>query len=163
MRFGGGHALRPSTPDGRIKVNDQVVWINCVPPDGVPRRYQAFSGESLLQVLQRHKTPGIFDDCEGGDPENQMQPYQVPVDFYSAGVSCAQCSVHIPNPWFDKLNRKPNSETVRLSTREQGNSSFVRLACCIQVRPELNEMVCVVGQNRTVNSDLFAGDDHTAF
>ena len=52
--FGGGHALRPSTPDGRIKVTDQIVWINCVPPDGVPRRMAGYAGESLLQVLERH-------------------------------------------------------------------------------------------------------------
>jgi len=30
----------------------------------------AFSGESLLQVLERHQMPGIHADCEGGDKEN---------------------------------------------------------------------------------------------
>ena len=52
--FGGGHALRPATPDGRIKVTDQIIWINCVPPDGVPRRMAGYAGESLLEVLERH-------------------------------------------------------------------------------------------------------------
>jgi len=92
-----------------------------------------------------------------------MQPYQVPYDYFSAGVSCAQCSVHIPNPWFDKLNRKPNIEQQQLQKRADANSSFSRLACCVQVRPELNEMVCVVGQNRSVNSEWFNGDDPNAF
>ncbi len=87
--FGGGHALRPSSPDGRIKVTDQIVWINCVPPDGVPRRMAGFAGESLLEVLERHQTPGIWADCEGGDKEGSMRPHQVPIDFYSAGVHCA--------------------------------------------------------------------------
>ena len=36
------------------------VWINVVPPDGVPRRIAAFSGESLLDVIQRNNVPGIF-------------------------------------------------------------------------------------------------------
>mmetsp|Transcript_40887 Transcript_40887/g.53570 ORF Transcript_40887/g.53570 Transcript_40887/m.53570 type:complete len:163 (+) Transcript_40887:99-587(+) len=161
--FGGGTALRPSTPDGRIKVTDQIVWINCVPPDGVPRRMAAFAGESLLEVLERHSTPGIWADCEGGDKENSMRPYQVPVDFYSAGVHCAQCAVHIPNPWFDKLNRKPDTEVRRLTTREEGNSSFVRLACCVKVRPDMNEMVCVVGNNRSTDGEWFGGDNPQAF
>ena len=42
------HALRPTNENGRIKVTDQIVWINVLPPDGVPRRYSGFSGESLL-------------------------------------------------------------------------------------------------------------------
>ena len=131
----GGHALRPSTEGGRIKVTDQIIWINCVPPDGVPRRMAARAGESLLQVLERHVTPGIWADCNGGDQEMQMKPFQVPYDSYSAGVHCAQCAVHIPDPWFEKLNNKPSTEVRRLDTREEGNTSFVRLACCVQITP----------------------------
>ena len=123
----------------------------------------AKAGESLLEVLERHRTPGIWADCEGGDKENQMRPHQVPIDFYSAGVHCAQCAVHIPNPWFDKLNKKPETEERRLTTRDEGNSSFIRLACCIKVRPDMNEMVCVVGNNRSTNGEWFAGDDEKAF
>jgi hypothetical protein len=36
------------------------VWINVVPPDGIPRRCGAFSGESLLDVITRNNIPGIF-------------------------------------------------------------------------------------------------------
>ena len=43
------------------------IWVNVVPPDGIPRRIAGFKGESLLQVLQRTHTPGIFADCGGGD------------------------------------------------------------------------------------------------
>ena len=92
-----------------------------------------------------------------------MRAHQVPYDFYSAGVYCAQCAVHIPNPWFDKLNTKPSSEEYRLDVREEGNSSFTRLACCVKVRPDMNEMVCVVGQNRSANGDWFQGTDRDAF
>ena len=70
VMFGGGHALRPATENGRIKVTDHIIWINCVPPDGVPRRMAARAGESLLEVLNRHKMPGIHPDCDGGDNEN---------------------------------------------------------------------------------------------
>ena len=81
--------MRTAVEGGRIKVVDQIVWINVLPPDGVPRRYAAYNGESLLDVLQRHNTPGIFADDNGGDGENQMKPYQVPYDYYSMGVKTA--------------------------------------------------------------------------
>jgi hypothetical protein len=70
-----------------------------VPPDGIPRRVGAYSGESLLDVITRNNVPGIFRkhsykvnyqfiaDCNGGD--NELKPYQIPVDFYTSGVSCA--------------------------------------------------------------------------
>ena len=85
------------------------------------------------------------------------------MDFYSAGVHCAQCAVHIPNPWFDKLNKKPETEVRRLVSRDEGNSTFVRLACCVKVRSDMNEMVCVVGNNRSCEGEWFAGTDPQAF
>ena len=91
--FGVGSSLRPSDPDGRIKVTDQIVWINVVPFDGVPRRIAGFSGESLLDVMQRCHIPGIYPDCNGGDKEGSMEPFQIPYDYYSMGVTCAQCSI----------------------------------------------------------------------
>ena len=92
-----------------------------------------------------------------------MRPHQNPVDFYSAGVGCGQCAVHVPDPWFEKLNKKPLTEERRLTSRDEGNTSFVRLACCVKVRADMNEMVCVVGNNRSTNGEWFAGDDSTAF
>ena len=68
--FGGGHAMRPTNPDGRIKVTDHLVWINYIPFDGEPRRIAARYGESLLMALERHRVPGIWADCNGGDQEN---------------------------------------------------------------------------------------------
>ena len=68
--FGGGHAMRPTKADGRIKVTDHLIWINYVPFDGEPRRIAARSGESLLMALERHRVPGIWADCNGGDQEN---------------------------------------------------------------------------------------------
>ena len=148
----GADVLRPDVEGGRIKVTDKIVWINAVPPDGVPRRMAATSGESLLEVMKRHDIPGMFPDCDGGDKENSMQSHQIPVDFYSAGVHCAQCSVHISDPWYDQLNKQPITEQRRIEKRDLGNSSFTRLACCVQIRPELNEMIVVVGDNLSESS-----------
>ena len=85
-----------------------------MPPDGVPRRYAAKSGESLLSVLERHRTPGVYADCGGGDQEHTFAPYQVPYDYYSAGVSCAQCQVMISDPYHSKLNKMPSTEQEAL-------------------------------------------------
>ena len=87
--FGGGAALRPATPGGRIKVNDHIVWINVVPPDGVPRRLAGFAGESLLEVMERNHVPGIHNDGRGGDREDTMRSHQIPYDYYSMGPYCA--------------------------------------------------------------------------
>ena len=155
--------MRPKVEGGRIKVTDHIVWINVIPPDGVPRRIQATSGESLMMAMKRSKVPGMAPDCDGGDKENSMESYQVPFDWYSMGVSCGQCSVHIPDPYFDKLNKKPSTETNRLDSRSSPNSQYARLSCCVQVRPELNEMIVVVGNNKSTNGDWFTGDDPDAF
>ena len=86
--------MRASTPDGRIKVTDHIIWINAVPADGVPRRMAARAGESLLEVLERHRMPGIWADCAGGDQENSMRVHQNPIDFYTKGVHCAKGDFH---------------------------------------------------------------------
>ena len=75
MRTFGAAVMRPTTEGGRIKVTDHMVWLNVIPPDGVPRRHAGFSGESLLSVLTRSRTPGIFSDDGGGDKEKSMAPY----------------------------------------------------------------------------------------
>ena len=49
----GAAVQSPAVEGGRIKVTDNMVWLNVIPPDGVPRRYGCFSGESLLSVLVR--------------------------------------------------------------------------------------------------------------
>jgi ferredoxin len=150
----------------RCKKNECIigvcsVWINVVPPDGVPRRVAGFSGESLLDVIQRNKIPGIFADCNGGD--NELKPYQIPVDFFTSGVSCAQCSIVIPDPWYDKCNKTLSFEQTRMLRNNAAQSSNSRLACCIQVRAELNEMICVVGNNRSTGGEFFTGHDPDAF
>ena len=69
------------------------IWVNVVPPDGIPRRVAANKGESLMDCLFRNRVPGFYPECLGGDPEHTMEAYQVPYDYYSMGVSCGQCQV----------------------------------------------------------------------
>ena len=69
----------------------------------------------------------------------------------------------VSDPFFDKLNPKPSTEKRVLERAASSYSENSRLACCIQIRPELNEMICVVGSNRSVDSDWFSGKDGDAF
>lgn len=75
QRSFGADVMRPANEGGRIKVTDHLIWVNVVPPDGVPRRLSGVKGESLLECMKRHRVPGIHPDCDGGDKENQMTPY----------------------------------------------------------------------------------------
>ena len=61
------------------------------------------------------------------------------------------------------LNKMPETEVRRIESRDDPNSSFMRLACCVQIRPELNEMIVAAGENRTANGEWFAGDDPNGF
>ena len=139
------------------------VWVNVVPPDGIPRRLAANSGESLLDVLERHDTPGIFADCKGGDLEHTFAPYQVPFDYYSAGVSCGQCHVMIADPYASKANPMPSTEQRAMDRVVGAQHANSRLACCVQIRPELNEMIVVVGDNRSAEGDWFQGGKADSF
>ena len=78
-----------------------------------------------------------------------MKPYQVPYDFYSAGVRTGQDAVHIGNPWFDKLNPKNSEELRVLEKRSAAHTRFTRLASCVRIMPDLNEMIVVIGNNRS--------------
>ena len=39
----------------------------------------------------------------------------------------------------------------------------MQLSCCVQLRPELNEMICTVAPNRSANGEWFGGDQPDAF
>mgnify|MGYP006120195369 FL=1 len=92
-----------------------------------------------------------------------MKPYQVPYDYYSYGVTCAQCHVHVSDPFLGKLNPMPSTETKALFRAGSAQSAGSRLACCIQIRPDLNEMVVSVADNVSHDGDWFQGKDPEAF
>ena len=56
-----------------------------------------------------------------------------------------------------------SSETTVLQKAAGTYDENSRLACCIQIRPELNEMIVVVGNNRSSDGDWFSGKDPSAF
>lgn len=85
------------------------------------------------------------------------------MDFYSSGVSCGQCQVMIPDPFYDKLNKVLSFEERAMMRSQMASASYSRLACCIKITPELNEMICVVGNNKTSGGDWYSGTEPDSF
>tara|TARA_B110001450_G_C17286538_1_gene345685 strand:- start:96 stop:308 length:213 start_codon:yes stop_codon:yes gene_type:complete len=69
----------------------------------------------------------------------------------------------VSDPYHSKLNPTHSSEQKTLQRAADTYDENSRLACCIQIRPELNEMVVVVGSNRSQDGDWFSGKDPNAF
>lgn len=92
-----------------------------------------------------------------------MASYQVPYDYYSAGVSCGQCHVIVSDPFAGMLNKVPSTEKKAMDRVASAQHANSRLACCVQIRPEVNEMIVVVADNRAGNGDWFQGEDPEAF
>lgn len=43
------------------------------------------------------------------------------------------------------------------------SSTYSRLACCVRVTPDMNEMICVVGNNQSTGGEWFTGHVDDAF
>lgn len=86
-----------------------------------------------------------------------MAPYQIPYDYYSGGVSCGQCHVVISDPFAEKVNSMASSEKRAMDRVVSTQHANSRLACCLQIRPELNEMIVVVAENRSAEGEWFQG------
>ena len=57
----------------------------------------------------------------------------------------------------------PSTERRALDRGTYATEDTSRLACCVQLRPELNEMIAVVGQNRSAEGEWFTGSNRDAF
>ena len=92
-----------------------------------------------------------------------MKPHQVPVDYYTHGVGCGQCQVVIADPHFDECNKVLSFEEIRMLRSPTNLATNSRLACCVRLTPNLNEMICMVGHNREQSGEFFTGSDPGAF
>ena len=61
--FAGG----PVSYSGRLRVVDEIVWLNVIDRSGLPKRMAAYEGQSLISVLQKQSATGIYNMCDGGD------------------------------------------------------------------------------------------------
>ena len=79
------------------------------------------------------------------------------------GVSCGQCHVFINEPYFKLLNPSPSTEDRTLTRNASTNSVNSRLACCVKITPQLNEMIVTVAFNRSSDGDWFGGQCAESF
>ena len=61
----------------------------------------------------------------------------------------------ITDPYASKLNPMPSTEKRAMDRVVEGQHANSRLACCVQIRPELNEMIVVVADNKSSEGDWF--------
>lgn len=69
----------------------------------------------------------------------------------------------ISDPYISMVNPMPSTEQKAMDRVVHTQHTNSRLACCIQIRPELNEMIVVVGENRSADGDWFQGGKADSF
>ena len=76
---------------------------------------------SVMEGAVQNNIPGIDADCGGS-------------------MACATCHVYIDDKWFDKLEKKDESEEDMLDMAYQPNK-FSRLSCQLIVSNELDGLI----------------------
>jgi len=79
------------------------------------------SNMSVMEGAVQNNIPGIDADCGGS-------------------MACATCHVYVNEKWFDKLEKKDESEEDMLDMAYQPNK-FSRLSCQLLVSDELDGLV----------------------
>jgi hypothetical protein len=109
--------------------------------EGSIRRVPGWPNEPLNSTFNRHLVSGFHASCNGGDISRKYS------DDTIAGTStnppeCGKCHVVVSDPWFSYM--KPKIHSVEMDTLEKTNTSVFptsRLACCISLKPWMNEMI----------------------
>jgi ferredoxin, 2Fe-2S len=97
-----------------------VIHLKFVQEDGVCQFVETPLGTSLMEAARRARVVGIEAACGGS-------------------LACGTCHVHIPEPWFSRLEPPGEIETEML---EYGIhvQSISRLSCQIPLSDSLNGM-----------------------
>lgn len=87
------------------------------------------NGYSLMEGAIKNGVPGIVAECGGG-------------------LACATCHIYISAPWKDKLN-PPEEDELAMIEFASAVTEDSRLACQIEVGPELDGMVVEIADNQS--------------
>ncbi len=132
--------------------------MNLIGIDGTIRRIPGWPNEPLNSSLNRHWTTGFNASCDGGKDLRRYSDETVAPTATEA-PSCGKCHVVVSDPWYTYM--KPKVHPVELDSLEKTNSSVFptsRLACCINLKPWMNEMI--VRLHYDANLHLVEDDDH---
>ena len=96
-----------------------MITIHFIAADGSTRTIQAQTGQSLMQAATAANVSGIEADCGGT-------------------LTCATCHVIVRAPWSGQLPKPDADEAGMLEFTAAARQPTSRLACQIQLTPELD-------------------------
>mmetsp|Transcript_10052 Transcript_10052/g.10970 ORF Transcript_10052/g.10970 Transcript_10052/m.10970 type:complete len:173 (+) Transcript_10052:42-560(+) len=140
-----GAPAASAKPEGRIKVTEKIVWLNIVSRDGTFQRLPAWEGESLTEALNRFSVTNFEAVCNIADRNVPMNEF--PVDNYVTGPGCSECQVIISDPYKSLLPPMHWMENRWLFKAKTPITADSRLACCLKLTSEMNEMIVNIGMN----------------
>ena len=95
--------------------------ITYIEHNGKSHTLEVANGLTVMEGAVQNNIPGIDADCGGS-------------------MACATCHVYVDEKWFDKLEKKDESEEDMLDMAYQPNK-FSRLSCQLVVSDELDGLI----------------------
>ena len=95
--------------------------ITYIEDNGKSHVIEVSNGLSIMEGALQNNIPGIDADCGGS-------------------CACATCHVYVDEKWFDKLEKKDESEEDMLDMAYQPNK-LSRLSCQLLVSDELDGLI----------------------
>ena len=95
--------------------------ITYIEHNGKSYEIEIANGLTVMEGAVQNNIPGIDADCGGS-------------------CACATCHVYVDEKWFDKLEKKDESEEDMLDMAYQPNK-FSRLSCQLLVSDELDGLI----------------------
>lgn len=130
--------------------------------DGSLRRLPGWPNESLSDALARFNTTAFHPECNGGSLVRKYSDDAV-ASTSAVGPKCGKCHVVISDPWFTYM--KPKIHPVEMTTLEKTNQDVFptsRLACCIGLKPWMNEIILRIHFDPNLHLDEELADANSA-
>ena len=95
--------------------------ITYIEHNGTPHTVDVENGLTVMEGALQNNVPGIDADCGGG-------------------MACATCHVYVKDEWFDKLEKKTDSEEDMIDQAYEPKKNS-RLSCQITITDDLEGLV----------------------
>jgi len=126
--------------------------------EGTLTRLPGWPNEILSDLMLRFNTEGFFASCKGGSITRKYSDDAVG-SMQTGGPECGKCHVVISDPWFSYM--KSNIHPVEMDSLEKTNMNVFptsRLACCIGLKPWMNEMIMRIEYDPNLHLDRDLND-----
>ena len=115
--------------------------MNIIGANGSIQRLPGWPNEPLNSTMNRHVIADFHANCNGGDILRRYSD-DVVAENYTHAPYCGKCHIVVSEPWYTYM--KPRVHPVELDTLEKTNQNVFpnsRLACCIALKPWMNDMI----------------------